>query len=368
MTTALIVGGTAATGLPIIDELQRRGYEVTVYHRGQHEVPGLADLEHIHGDPHFAEIIAADLGGRRWDLVVATYGRIRLLAEALIGKTERLITVGGTPVVRRLPGVPGLESDGYVDPGTSLIDRMIETEQTVLRAHAAGHYVSTVVRYPYVYGPHSVLVPEWHVVKRVHDDRRRWLAPGGGLGISTRCAAPNAAHTIGLAIDRPEIAGGQIYQVADDRQFTFREWTQMIARLLGYDFDFVDIPWSALPTPSTGGMFGGGGSLSALPQGGGPRSHNLLSNLKAKTELGYTDVVTPEAWMRLTLDHLLAHPPVIDGVGNHLKPEEFNYAAEDRLLGWWDGVLASAPSDVGAVVTQRHAYDHPQRPAEQREG
>ena len=367
MKTALIVGGTAATGLPIIEEVKRRGYEVTIYHRGEHEVPGVADLEHIHGEPHFAETIARDLHGRRWDLVVATYGRIRFLAEALVGKTERLITVGGS-VVKRLPGVPARESDGYVEPGNSLVDRMIETEQTVLRGHTEGHYVSTVVRYPYVYGPFSIIVPEWHVIQRVRDGRTRWIAPGGGLGISTRCAAPNAAHTIGLAIDRPEVAGGQIYQVADDRQYTFREWTQMIARLLHYEFEFVDIPWSVFPVPLSGGALGGGGALSAVPQGGGPRSHNLLSNLKAKTELGYADVVTPEAWMRETLDHFLAHPPPIDGVGNHLKPEEFDYVAEDRLLGWWAGVVASAPSDVGTIVTRRHPYPHPRRPGEEREG
>ena len=49
---------------------------------------------------------------------------------------------------------------------------------------------------------------------------------------SVFCAAPNAAHTIGLAIDRPEVAGGQAYVVADDRQYSFRDWTAMIARLM----------------------------------------------------------------------------------------------------------------------------------------
>lgn len=367
MKTALIVGGTAATGLPIVEEVRRRGYEVTIYHRGAHEVPGLEAFEHIHGEPHFAETIAQDLDGRRWDLVVATYGRIRLLAEALIGKTERLITVGGSPVTRRSAAQPAYESDGYVDSGLTLIERMIETERTVLRGQEQGHYISTVIRYPYVYGPYSVIPAEWHVVKRVHDGRTRWAVPGGGMGITTRCAAPNAAHTIGLAIDRPEVAGGQVYQVADDRQYAYRDWVAMIARLLGHEFEFVDVPWSALPAPEASGSFGGG-AINSVPQGGGPRRHDLLSNLKAKTELGYADVVTPEAWMRQTLDYFLAHPAPVDGEGNHLKPEEFDYAAEDRLLAWWDGVIASAPRDLGTVVTRRHAYPHPQRPGEEREG
>ena len=95
---ALVVGGTAATGPPIVRRLLQRGYDVTLYHRGLHEVDDLPDdLEHIHGEPHFEEPIARDLAGRSFDLVVATYGRIRHLAKALEGKTPRLITIGGFP-------------------------------------------------------------------------------------------------------------------------------------------------------------------------------------------------------------------------------------------------------------------------------
>jgi nucleoside-diphosphate-sugar epimerase len=361
MPTALVVGGTAATGFSIVQEVLRRGYDVTVYHRGAHEVPGLEDLEHIHGEPHFAETIASDLAGRRFDLVVATYGRIRLLAEELKGRTARLITVGGTPVVRALPGVPRRESDGYVESPSSLVDRMVETEQLVLEHHARGEYIGTVVRYPYVYGPYSIIPSEWHVIKRVHDQRKRWIMPGGGLAISTRCAAPNAAHTIGLAIDQPEVAGGQVYQAADDRQYAFREWVELTARLMDFEFEFIDVPRSAISAGA------GGGSSSSAPQGGGPRGHSLLTNEKARRELAYEDAVTPEAWLRRTIDFWLEHPPVVDGEGNHLKPEEFDYDAEDQLLEWWDSVVATAPR-TGTAVLRRHPYPHPQRPGEQLEG
>jgi nucleoside-diphosphate-sugar epimerase len=363
MPTALVVGGTAATGFSIVQEVLRRGYEVTVYHRGAHEVPGLEALEHIHGEPHFAETIARDLAGRRFDLVVATYGRVRLLAEELKGRTARMITVGGTPVVRAVPGIPRRESDGYVDAGNGLVDRMIETERLIMEHHARGEYVGTVVRYPYVYGPYSIIPSEWHVIRRVLDGRRRWIMPGGGLGISTRCAAPNAAHTIGLAIDWPEVAGGQVYQAADDRQYSFREWVEMTAQVMDseFEFEFVDIPRSALPTGDTRGSFSG------VPQGGGPRAHGVLSNEKARRELGYEDVVAPDAWLRRTVEFWLEHPPVVDGEGNHLKPEEFDYAAEDALLQWWDSIAGSAPR-VGSGVVRRHPYPHPERPGEQIEG
>jgi uncharacterized protein YbjT (DUF2867 family) len=96
---ALVVGGTASTGPHIVAELQARGYEVVVYHRGVHELPLPGDVEHLHGEPHFPEAIERDLAGRSFDLVVATYGRIRHLVLALRGRTPRLVTVGGFPVL-----------------------------------------------------------------------------------------------------------------------------------------------------------------------------------------------------------------------------------------------------------------------------
>src|SRR3546814_10962314 len=97
MATALVVGGTAATGVSIVAGLRERGYDVTIYHRGTHELPELDALEHIHGDPHHRDTIAADLGTRRWDVVVATYGRIRNLDETLQDRTAHIVSVPGWP-------------------------------------------------------------------------------------------------------------------------------------------------------------------------------------------------------------------------------------------------------------------------------
>src|SRR5262245_44351599 len=92
---ALIIGGTGPTGPFIVDGLRERGYETTVLHTGRHETDLPEDVQHIHVDPHFASELTAGLRGRRYDLAVATYGRLRLFADALEGVTERLITVGG---------------------------------------------------------------------------------------------------------------------------------------------------------------------------------------------------------------------------------------------------------------------------------
>ncbi len=364
---ALVIGGTAGTGPPIIDELHQRGYEVAIYHRGVHEVDLPAEVEHIHGEPHFEESIARDLRRRRFDLVVATYGRIRHLAEALKGKTPRLISVGGYPVMKgwqhiRDPhyaehegpvALPGYEDHPYEDPGVdAFVDRMVETERAVMQGHADGHYAATHFRYPYVYGPRSVVSMEWSIVKRIMDGRVRYIIQDGGLTLFTRCAAPNAAHAIGLAIDQPEVSSGEIYNVADDGQYTRQEWVELIARLLGFEFEFVEIPRSIAPA-----------GYSYVPDRGS-RHHRLLSNHKLKAQLGYRDKVTPEDWLKVTIDDLRVHPPAVDEHGNHLGPGEFDYAAEDALLEIWDEILSKVPEAFGTRMHFRHPYPHPAKPGD----
>ncbi len=367
MKTALLIGGTAATGVAIAAELRERGYAVTIYHRGTHEVDELNDLEHIHGDPHHRETIAADLGKRSWDVTVATYGRIRYLAEALRGRTGQLVSVSGMPVVGAVAGVPTTERDPYENLADApaglknLLPRIIDTERAILQAHAAGDFVGTVVRYPYVYGPHSVVPMEWHVIRRVLDRRRQWILQGAGLAISGRCAAPNAARLIGLALDQPRIAGGEIYHAADSRQFTQREWIGLVAAALNHEFQYVDIPSSIVPL-----------GVSAVPMAGefnwvrstdvkaGILRHVVVSSEKARSELGYADAVTAEDWIRRTVQYWIENPPVIDGLEGRFRPEEFDYDAEDRLLAFWRIVVRRAP-DVGVSLDRAHPYDHPKR-------
>jgi nucleoside-diphosphate-sugar epimerase len=72
VTRVLVVGGTGPTGPHVVRGLLDRGHDVTIFHRGTHELPELADVEHLHGDPHFRGPIEEALGSHTFDLVVAT--------------------------------------------------------------------------------------------------------------------------------------------------------------------------------------------------------------------------------------------------------------------------------------------------------
>src|ERR1700722_13582192 len=96
--SALLVGGTGPTGPHIARGLLDRGYDVTVLHRGAHEVSALDGLEHIHADPHFREALDHALATRSFDVAVATYGRLRHVADALAGHCGVFVAVTGLPV------------------------------------------------------------------------------------------------------------------------------------------------------------------------------------------------------------------------------------------------------------------------------
>ncbi len=364
MKTALLVGGTAATGLSISEGLRERGYEVTIYHRGTHERPELDDLEHIHGDPHKRDEIEKDLAGRSWDVTVATYGRIRYIAEALAGRTKHFISISGTPVLGASHGVPTFEDEAYEPEANApagmgkLITRIADTEQAVLAGHERRDFISTVVRYPYTYGPNAVAALEWQVIQRVLDRRKRWAVHMGGLGLSARCAAPNAAEVVLKALDKPEVSGGQIYNAADSTQFSQREWIAAIASAMNHEFEFVDLPTSLSALGNTAVPLAGDYSwVRSGDVNDGIIRHQYISNQKARDELGYRDVVDPINWLNKTVKYLLDSPPKVSEQGL-IKPSDFDYRAEDALLEWWDDVVSRRPI-IGQQLVHSHPYAHP---------
>ena len=68
----LVIGGTRFVGRAIVEDLLRRGHEVTLFHRGKTNPTLFDSLEHILGD-RTNDIV--QLGDRRtWDVVIDTCG------------------------------------------------------------------------------------------------------------------------------------------------------------------------------------------------------------------------------------------------------------------------------------------------------
>jgi nucleoside-diphosphate-sugar epimerase len=358
---ALVVGGTGPTGPHIVDGLLCRGHDVTIFHRGVHEPPQLADVEHIHGDPHFRESIDEALGARTFDIVLAMYGRVKLLAPALARRCEQFVGIGGVPIYSgyfpragapRLP-IPVTEAHPVVgadggDAALRFSRRLVEAEAVVF----AHHPRATVLRFPMVYGPNNPRPHEWSIVRRVRDGRRHMVLPDGGLQIHSRCAARNAAAFVLAAVDRPDVAAGQVYNCGDPVNWSLRQWAETIVGLLGARLELVPIPSEIAVEAAT----------TLLPLANTTAPHCIVSTDKAQRELGYRPVVEPIAALEEVLAWYESYPDFDPGTSPSLT-DRFDYRTEDALVAEY----RSAVGRIADAVEQHpqppvHSMPHPKAP------
>lgn len=325
---ALVVGGTGPTGPAIVNRLLAAGYETTIYHSGAHEVDFDGDVEHLHGDNRDGDDIAAKLAGREWEVAILTSGRLRALAKELAGRCSRLVGITGQPVYRGavVPAPEGLIALPVPEWAERQSDRPDYTgkvaagEDQLMQQHGRGDFEAAVVRYPGVYGPRGPLAHEWAVVKRVLDERRSMIMPGAGTSYFQRGYAENLGQLVFLAATRPE-AAGEAFNGADERVLNARHVAQLILAELNHEMDLVGVP-----AEFCRGFY-------PLAQ----KSSLILDMSKARTLLGYRDVVDPETATRLTARWLAEHRPT------DVAPAfagSFDYEAEDRIITSWKAATA----------------------------
>jgi len=358
---ALVVGGTGPTGPFIVRGLRERGYQVTIFHRGTHEVELPSGVEHIHGDPHFLETIEEALGERKFDLVIAAYGRLRYLAEAMRKRTSRFIALGGVGVYKGFIGpadsttatpFPTPEEAPLVtDPQLNRFAYlMVKSEEAVMKAHKKGFYNATIFRLPMVYGPRQPIPMEWSVIRRILDRRGFIIVPDGGLTLETRIYAENAAHAILLAVDNPDRSAGQIYNLADERVLSLYDWISLITKIMGYEWEIVSMP-SAIAKPSR-----------PYVSYTGAHHHRVVDIRKIKEELGYRDLVPLEEAMRRTVDWYLANRPEPGGEAEQRLQDPFDYQAEDKLVKAYKESIQHLQGFSYTLEERHHPYAHPKEP------
>lgn len=371
MMKALVIGGSGPVGPHIVDGLLRRGYEVTILHRGVHEVELPSEVEHLHFDPHWAESLAEGLRGRSYDIIVASYGRLQVIVDAVKGHTPRLISVGAIgPIYKGLSKVsdphpwqtmeemPLLLQEDHPLATVPDVDRFSEqvrlAERMVMAAHKDRYYSATHFRYPYVYGARHLGPLEWSIVRRIRDGRTEVVVPGGGMAILSRGYTENLAHAVLLAVDNPRASGGQIYNISDERTFSTREWIRMIAKAMDSELRFIEIPFNLLSADYTGAPW-----QALFP------FHQVVDISKVMTQIGYRDLVPSERGLELTVQWLMEHPLSPGGEEEQRMDDSFDYAAEDQMIEIWETASERLRKQFREVPhrssTHRHAYAHPKK-------
>jgi nucleoside-diphosphate-sugar epimerase len=364
---ALVIGGTGPTGPFVVEGLAHRGYDVTILHGGQHEVEfAVSDVRHIHVDPHFAETLREGIGDETFDVVVAQYGRLRIIADVFRGRTDRLVAIGGATALFAgdederwgATGQPALfpdTSEIYVrdageDNSRKLGLRMVQAMQGLFERHAAGDYAATYIGYPVNYGPRSPGPYDWSIIRRVLDGRRTFVLADGGIKMESRIYTENAAASVLLAVDNPDVAAGKRYSVADQYAFTMRQRVAFIGRHLGHELEIVDMPYDV--------------AWPCHPLYRHSREHKMCQSTRIRAELGYADPVAPDVALAREVDWLLENRPEPGGELERQVGDPFDYEAEDALVARWRAARDGLGAVESPLPVQGHQYRHPKKPGE----
>lgn len=354
---ALVIGGTGPTGPHIVNGLIERDYQVTILHTGRHETDLIPDsVEHIHTNPFDALETATALGSRTFDVAVVMYGRLRDLAEILVGRVGHFVSIGGVGVYRGFANpdevfpaglqIPHPATSPLVGDDESFrkLRRIRQTEERVFELHPAAIHL----RYPQIYGPRQLLPREWPIVRRVLDRRPFLIVPDGGLTVKSQAWVENAAHATLLATDQPPAAMGSVYNVADDTALSIAQIAEIVADELGHGWELISLPAEV--------------ARSARPLlTSWSSTHRLLDTRPLQDDLGYSDLVQPvDAW-RQAAQWLAEHRPEPGGTVEQRLQDPFDYAAEDALVAAWlsarEKMTAIAwstePGYTGAYVGRR---------------
>lgn len=330
----LVIGGAGFVGVPLVRELARMGHSVTVFHRGS--TPADLPAEQILGSRR--ELAALRLRvDVVIDLILSSGAQAESLMRTFRGAATRVIAASSIDVYRAcgvlhgteegpLEAVPLTEESGLRTRVQLYPAAQIETLKKffgwlddeydkipVERAILGDHELpGTVLRLPMIYGPGDHLRRFHPIVKRIDDCRRAILfEEGWARWRSPRGYVENVASALALAAVSNH-ASGRIYNVAETPAFSELEWAQKIAKVAGWDGEFVTLPMARMPA-------------HLLAPGNSEQSWEADSS-RIRQELGYREPVPLEEAIHRTVVWERANPP------GQFNPHRFDYAAEDAAL------------------------------------
>jgi nucleoside-diphosphate-sugar epimerase len=243
---ALCIGGTRFIGRRAVDRFRDAGYDVTVFHRGEHESPFDEDIDHFRGDRTDEDDLAAAAEldpDVVVDLVAYQPHDVRA-ATGVFDDVDAYVYVS-SGAAYGAEAVPKREDETALAPCTdeqatddspeTYGARKAEGDREVFAAAAEG--VDAVsVRPCVVYGPHDYTRRFDYWVQRVAANDRV-LVPGDGTNLWHRVSVENVARALQVAAE--EGVPGEAYNVGDWRLQTLRETVETVADALETDVDIV---------------------------------------------------------------------------------------------------------------------------------
>jgi 2'-hydroxyisoflavone reductase len=195
----LIIGGTVFLGRHLVESALRRGHQLTLFNRGQHNPDLFPQVEKIHGDRDGG---LDALAGGRWEAVIDTCGYVprvvRTSAESLADRVEHYTFISTISVYAE-PLTPGADESA---PVGRLVDESVEqiTGETYgpLKALCEQAVEQTLPGRSLIIRPGLIVGP--------HDPSDRFTYWPGRVARGGEVLAPSGPERLSQIIDARDLA------------------------------------------------------------------------------------------------------------------------------------------------------------------
>ncbi|MFQ5918560.1 MAG: NAD-dependent epimerase/dehydratase family protein [Thermoplasmata archaeon] len=243
-----VVGGTEFIGRQTVEELLRRGHDVTIFHRGRSPNPFGDRVQESLGDRMRARDIRAAVSGEAFDAVidlVYVWGpgtgpsQVGSMLEAA-GDLERYVFLSSCGVYDPNGPLPARESSPLGPALGQYSADKIASEEFLFQAHREGRASVSIVRPPHVYGPYNNVPRESWFWDRIVAGRPVVVPDEGGT-LTHLAAVWDVAWALAEAVENPE-ARGEAFNIADEAPITHSALVDLLGAAAGRSVEKVAIP------------------------------------------------------------------------------------------------------------------------------
>ncbi len=299
----LVIGGTGYIGSHTVEELVRRGHEVSVFARGHTRTRLAEDVSLVKGDRHNREDLTR-ARSLRFDAIIDINAYTREETQTIInifdGLLSRFVHLSTVSVCRHVSTLPFDEDDPLVtDPNDSYGYNKAECERALRWAHTKSGFPFVSVRPVAVFGPRDDKSRENYYLKRLIAGDPIIVPDSGAVPIFA-VFVKDLVAVLANALTA-ESAPGNAYQLIQSEIVSINNHIANIARIVGAEADVAHIPHPLLERL--------GFNLKHFPYVSGDQLL-LLNTSAARRDLNFAP--TPyDLALRETIEYFLERGPEI---------------------------------------------------------
>lgn len=250
MMRVLVMGGNRYIGLNLVEELHRRGHDVTVMN--SHAVPYPDGVRRLHGDRQVPGTLQAVLGPHRddfdavFDNTSYTLADLEPMVELFEGRVQHFVFTSSTAVYKRSFVQPVREDfrthdADDEDPRKGYGVNKVRCELFLRRRFEETGLPATVLRVSHTLGPKSPLVTRDPIFFRRLELGRPILVPGEGYSFISLVHVLDVARLMASLLGNDTVKG-ETYNVAGSEVTSIVGAVELMARAVGVTARIVNVP------------------------------------------------------------------------------------------------------------------------------